>query len=282
MIKKIAKPKVNLCLHVTGKRDDGYHLLESLVVFPDGGDEIIVRQGKDLSLSVSGPFSDDIGDISDNLVLKAARLLQQHTGCRQGAEIELVKNLPVASGIGGGSADAAAALLLLAKLWKCSLGPEELQDIGLSLGADVPACLIEKPLIMAGIGEDISEIDPFPGFYILLINSKTKVSTPEVFKNLNIPVDRPNIEPFDLTTTGPLFSLLNSCRNDLQPAAIKIAPDISKVLCVLEAQSGCKLARMSGSGATCFGLFELKVTADTAASKIAQEYPDWWVKVMPV
>lgn len=282
MIKKIAKPKVNLFLHVTGKRDDGYHLLESLVVFPDGGDELMVRESTQLALSVSGPFSDDIGDLSDNLVLKAARLLQQYTGCPLGAEIELVKNLPVASGIGGGSADAATALHLLAKLWKCSLSGEELRDIGLSLGADVPACLLEKPLLMAGIGEILREIDRFPNFYILLINSKSKVSTPEVFRNITIPNDVPNVETTDFATTERLLASLKVCRNDLQLAAFKIAPDISNALSVIDAQTGCGLARMSGSGATCFGIFESRADADAAASNIAHEFPDWWVKAMPV
>jgi len=282
MIKKIAKPKVNLFLHVTGKREDGYHFLESLVVFPDGGDELIVRESAQLALSVSGPFSDDMGDLSDNLVLKAARILQRHTGCRLGAEIELVKNLPVASGIGGGSADAATALHLLAKLWQCSLSGEELRDIGLSLGADVPACLIEKPLLMTGIGEKLREIGHFPNFHILLINSKSKVSTPEVFRNITIPSEAPIVEATEFATTDHLLASLKVCRNDLQLAALKVAPDILQALSVIDAQSGCGLARMSGSGATCFGIFESRADAEAAASNIAREFPDWWVKAMPV
>lgn len=282
MIKKIAKPKVNLFLHVTGKREDGYHLLESLVIFPDGGDELIVSESDELTLSVSGPFADDTGDISGNLVLKAARLLQQHTGCSLGAEIELVKNLPVASGIGGGSADAATALHLLSDLWKCALSRDELQDMGLSLGADVPACVLEKPLLMSGIGEKLSEINRFPSFHLLLINSKTKISTPEIFRNLTIPLDVPKLETYEFATTDDLLASLKLCRNDLQPAALKIAPEISKVLSLMEMQAGCQLAQMSGSGATCFGIFESKNETDAAALKIALECPDWWVKAMPV
>ncbi|MEH6548136.1 MAG: 4-(cytidine 5'-diphospho)-2-C-methyl-D-erythritol kinase, partial [Sneathiella sp.] len=249
---------------------------------PDGGDELIVRESTELALSVSGPFSSDIGDISDNLVLKAAHKLRQHTGCTLGAEIELVKNLPVASGIGGGSADAATALNLLVRLWKCKLSEDVLLDIGLSLGADVPACLLEKPLFMSGIGEKIQEVEKFPDLNMLLINSNSKVSTPEVFRNLTISNETPIFEKSDFSIANRLISSLKVCRNDLEPAALNILPDISQVLSVLTAQAGCDLARMSGSGATCFGLFKSRAAADVAASTIAHEFPEWWVKAMSV
>jgi 4-diphosphocytidyl-2-C-methyl-D-erythritol kinase len=280
MLKKIAKPKVNLYLHVKGKREDGYHLLESLVVFPEGGDELSVDAAEQLSLTVSGQFSGDVGVPSDNLVLKAAYLLRQRTGCKLGAKIELKKNLPVASGIGGGSADAAAILHLLVDLWKCDLPENELHDIGLSLGADIPACLVEQPLIMEGIGEKLRKVVGFPNFYILLVNSDTMVSTAEIFRNLSIPNDILPADISDYESQRSLLAKLKNCRNDLQATASDIAPDISTVLSFLDTQVGCKLARMSGSGATCFGLFESKATADRAAAKIANKFPRWWSEVM--
>lgn len=282
MLKKIAKPKVNLYLHVTGRREDGYHFLNSLVVFPEGGDELSVVKADRLTLSVSGPFAGDIGSVSDNLVLRAAKLLQRRTGCNQGAKIELKKNLPVASGIGGGSADAAAILHLLAKLWECELGEEELQDIGLSLGADVPACLMEQPLIMEGIGEKLREIKGLPIFYILLVNSNVMVSTLEIFQNLKISSVTPTIDIVDHETNESLMSKLKICKNDLQDAAIRIAPEISKALSIIDAQDGCEMARMSGSGATCFGLFASKAAAVTAATNIASEFPGWWIEATSV
>lgn len=255
---ELARAKVNLSLHITGKRADGYHLLDSIVVFPEVGD-VLRREGEGLSLS--GPFAEGLSR-TDNLVTKAAALLGK------APNIHLEKNLPVASGIGGGSADAAAALRLL------SNGPP---PNGLSLGADVPACVLSKPLRMQGIGEQLTLLPPLPSFAIVLVNSGAPVSTAAVFKALEI-IDNPTGNPLpEGLSTPAFFQFIASQRNDMQPAAMQLCPSIGTVLAALKAQPNCALARMSGSGGTCFGLFENVEKAENAARHIQQAQPNWWV-----
>ncbi len=282
MITATARAKVNLCLHVTGKRPDGYHLLESLVVFAECGDDISVECDKELSLEISGPFADGTGLTDDNLVLKAAHLLRTESGANLGAKIRLVKNLPVAAGLGGGSADAAEALKLLNRLWKTGFSARKLADMGLSLGADVPVCLLGRPVLMSGIGEHLREIPTFPKLYILLVNIGVTVSTAEVFRRLELRArgDMPPIDRF--MTAEDVLDFLENTRNDLETPARDLAPDIAMALSVIGAQDGCRLVRMSGSGATCFGLFETEDKAAIAASAIQSHYPDWWVRACPV
>lgn len=282
MITAIARSKVNLYLHVTGKRADGYHLLESLVVFPEFGDRITIQKGKELTLEVRGPFAHLIGDTEENLVLKAAHLLKTECRTDEGAHITLEKNLPVAAGIGGGSADAAAALKILNQLWGIDLSDDKLSRIGLVLGADVPACLFGKPAIMAGIGERISGIQEFPKFFMLLVNSGNSISTRNVFNRLKIEREVSPSVDFTGMTTQNLFAGLTSMRNDLEVPALEIAPVIEDVLSAIRKQKDCYLARMSGSGATCFGLFEGNEAAEEAANALQACHPDWWVQAMAV
>lgn len=255
---ELARAKVNLSLHITGKRPDGYHLLDSIVVFPEIGD-ILQRGGT--GLRISGPFGAGLST-RDNLVQKAAALLGVP------ADIHLEKNLPVASGIGGGSADAAATLRLLAN--------RAVPD-GLSLGADVPACVLSKPLRMQGIGEQLTLSPPLPDYAIVLVNSGDSVSTAAIFAALKR-VDNPAgaAVPEGLSATE-FFSFIATLRNDMQPVAEKICPSITHVLAALKSQPNCALSRMSGSGGTCFGLFERLGEAEKAAAEIKRAQPTWWV-----
>lgn len=254
---ELARAKVNLSLHITGKRADGYHLLDSIVVFPEVGD-VLQRGGK--GLRISGPFGAGLS-ADDNLVQKAAALLGVPP------DIHLEKNLPVASGIGGGSADAAATLRLMAD--------GALPD-GLSLGADVPACLLSKPLRMQGIGEQLTLLPPLPDYAIVLVNSGDPVSTAAIFAGLKRVDNSASMDiPADLTAPE-FFAFLTKQRNDMQQAATQICPSISNVLAALKSQKGCALARMSGSGGTCFGLFETLAQAKNAAAEIKRTEPAWW------
>lgn len=282
MITAIARSKVNLYLHVSGKRADGYHLLESLVVFPELGDSITIRKGKDLSLEVTGPFADSIGSTEENLVLKAAHLLKTESGTDAGAHITLEKNLPVAAGVGGGSADAAATLKILNQLWNIDFSDDGLSRIGLTLGADIPACLYGKPAIMSGIGERISGLQKFPKFHILLVNSGHSVSTRDVFNRLRITGEVLPAGDFNVATTRDLFAGLTSMRNDLEIPAREVVPVIGEVLSAIRERKGCYLARMSGSGATCFGLFEDSEAAEAASYGLRARRPGWWVQAAAV
>jgi len=255
---ELARAKVNLSLHITGKRADGYHLLDSIVVFPEVGD--VLRRGSK-GLSFSGPFAMGLS-FGKNSVRDAAALL----GARP--DIFLEKNLPISSGIGGGSADAAATLRLLAK--------GEVPN-GLALGADVPACVISKPLRMQGIGEQLTLLPALPDFAILLANCGQPVSTAAVFaalKRVNNPAG--SAVPDGLNTAA-FFAFIACQRNDMQPAALEICPGIATVLAALKAQPNCAVARMSGSGGTCFGLFETLEMAKAAAADLQRDQPDWWV-----
>jgi 4-diphosphocytidyl-2-C-methyl-D-erythritol kinase len=263
-----APAKVNLFLHVTGKRADGYHLLDSLAVFPAVGDFLAVEPDDSLSLKITGPFGAVLAADRDNLVLRAARLLKADGG----AKLTLEKNLPVASGIGGGSADAAAALRLLSHHW----GVEApLDELALALGADVPVCLASVPARMSGIGDLLLPAPRLPVFGILLCNPGVAVSTAEVFraraeKTFSPPAELPESWP----SAAAMAAALAGMGNDLEAPAIALAPVIGDLLAALRRLPGCLLARMSGSGATCFALFD---TADAAAEAAAAlNPPRWW------
>ena len=261
-----ARAKINLTLHVTGQRSDGYHLLDSLVCFADIADEITVAPAQDLSLTVDGPLAAGVPTDDSNLVMRAARLFPDAPG----AAIRLTKHLPNAAGIGGGSADAAAALKALAELWDRDI-PIDL----LSLGADVPVCLAPMALRMRGVGELLDPLPPFPEVWAVLVNPRVPVSTPEVFKALSSK-DNPAMAD-DLPRFSTVQDLAGWCtaqRNDLETPARSIAPVIGDAL---EALSDSLLARMSGSGATCFGLCADQVAAETLAADISKTHPDWWV-----
>jgi 4-diphosphocytidyl-2-C-methyl-D-erythritol kinase len=268
MISLFAPAKVNLYLHVTAKREDGYHLLDSLAVFPAMGDNVRVEDAAELSLDISGPFGAVLQAEPDNLLLRAARLLAPG----RGAALHLEKNLPVASGIGGGSADAAAALRALNQLW--GLEDIALPPLALQLGADVPVCLASRPARMQGIGEILAPVPRLPEFGMVLVNPGVAVSTPAVFKARQGGFTPPANLPEAWVSVDAMVADLLCCTNDLQTAAIGSQPVIGEVLDVLAALPGAKLTRMSGSGATCFALFATPAEAAAAAAAIA--HPGWW------
>ncbi len=273
---ELAPAKVNLALHVTGRRADGYHLLDSLVVFPRVGDLLEVEPAAGLSLTIDGPFARDLGAGADNLVLRAALLLRGEGGA--GAALRLVKSLPVASGIGGGSADAAAALRLLGGLWGLDLPP---RSVLAGLGADVPVCVAGKSCRMQGIGEVIEPV-ALPPFWLVLVNPGVPVSTPAVFAGLARRDNPPLPEPPVFPDGAALAVWLAGQRNDLAEPAVALAPEVRTVLDALAAAPGCRLARMSGSGATCFGFFTAAEPALAAAEALRHDHPAWWVAAAPV
>jgi len=277
-----APAKINLYLHVTGKRTDGYHLLDSLMVFAGIGDTVTAAPAPSLVLTIEGPFAEGLDAGSDNLVLKAARALQDATKCTKGAALTLTKRLPVASGIGGGSADAAATVKALCDLWDVELPEKELQDLALSLGADVPVCLKGTPSFVGGIGEELSPTPSLPPCWLVLVNPGVGVSTPAVFKARDGGFADP--APFDEAPESPerLAALLAQRRNDLEKPAQSIAPEIGAVLAALQNAGSCLLTRMSGSGATCFGVFANAEEAEAAVEHLLARNPHWWVAAAPL
>ncbi len=268
-LREIACAKVNLALHVTGRRADGYHLLQSLVAFPPIGDILTAEPCDTLRLTLDGSFARRMPPPEDNLILHAARCLDPELG----AHITLEKNLPVASGIGGGSADAAATLRMLSRLWNRPI-PETGRLLG--LGADLPVCLASAPCLMQGIGEDLTPCPPLPDLGILLVNPGVAVATGDIFAALLSP-DHPPLDPLppDFSPEG-FIDWLAAQRNDLQPAAEARVPAISEVLNALTASPACLIARMSGSGSTCFALFPTENDATRAHHRLAMNHPEWW------
>lgn len=271
-----APAKINLYLHVTGRRDDGYHLLESLVVFSETGDRLTVETAKELTLSIDGPFAAELSDAGpDNLVLRAAEALRREASVVDGAHIRLEKNLPVSSGIGGGSADAAAALRALSVLWGADVSSASLATIGLSIGADVPVCLHARPVIMSGVGETLRAAGAPPPCGVVLVNAGEGVSTPEVFAARTAPFSDAGTWTTP-STFDAFIGALKERRNDLSAPAQTVSPVIRDVLAVLTDSAHCALARLSGSGGTCFGLYPDTAAAGTAAAAIRTAHPDWW------
>ena len=268
-----APAKVNLFLHVTGRRDDGYHLLDSLVVFADVGDEVRADPGDGLSLAIEGEEGSALESEADNLVLRAARALASEAGIVPRAALRLSKRLPVASGIGGGSADAAAALRVLDAAWSTSLGHARLARIGLSLGADVPACLASVPVRMGGIGEVLAPAPGLPPFGILLANPRVALATPAVFAARRGGFSAPAALPAGWPDAAAMARDLAAFANDLEAAAIALRPEIATALRAIAELPGCLLARMSGSGATCFGIFADPAAAARAAAALPRS---WW------
>lgn len=263
-----APAKINLTLHVTGRRDDGYHLLDSLVVFADFGDRITVRPATATRLTVTGPMAAGVPVDAGNLVLKAAALI----GIT--ADIMLEKYLPAAAGIGGGSSDAAATLRALSEMTNVAV-PHDV----LSLGADVPVCLAGGAARMRGIGEDVTPLPGVPPLYAVLVNPGVAVATPEIFAGLTTRDNPAMSEPLPTwPETSDFMAWLATQRNDLQAPAVAKAPIIAEVLATLLDTPGCQLARMSGSGATCFGLYDSAERASAAAGRLAQDRPGWWVR----
>jgi len=273
-----AAAKINLALHVTGRRSDGYHELDSLVVFTAAGDRLWASAADDMSLTIEGPMAADLA-LEGNLVLRAAEALRRKAGRpRLGARLVLEKYLPVASGIGGGSADAAAALRLLDRLWRLGASIEDLARTGTELGADVPVCVYSRPARMTGIGERISLMESLPELPLVLVNPGCAVETPEVFSRLAARANPP-LPPLPAALLSPaeMAAYLSACRNDLEAPARAAAPVIGEVVAALAGSPGCLIARMSGSGATCFGLYPDAAVADAAARALTARRPGWWV-----
>jgi 4-diphosphocytidyl-2-C-methyl-D-erythritol kinase len=258
--REIAPAKLNLALHVRGKLPDGRHAIETIFAFCIDGDQLSAEQADELSLSVSGPFAGDLGEVEDNLVLRAAHALQEAASMSQGAALTLDKRLPVASGIGGGSADAAAALRLLTSLWR--IDPSFAQAVAPALGSDVPICLLSLPARGEGTGDRLSAVDlaEISGAPALLVNPRVPLSTAQVFAG------------GDGVDHGPLGDWRTG-RNDLETSAVVLVPQIKAVLAWLGTRPGANFVRMSGSGATCFALFDSEEARDLAADAVPRE---WW------
>jgi 4-diphosphocytidyl-2-C-methyl-D-erythritol kinase len=278
-----APAKVNLTLHVLGRRAaDGYHELESLVAFTGGGGVLNFEPGASLSLSVDGPTARAAGEGEENLVLRAARELSARISQLRLGAFHLTKRLPVAAGLGGGSSDAAAALRLLARANALERDDPRLLEAAQATGADVTVCLAPQARMMLGAGETVGaplELAPLPA---VLVNPGVAVPTRAVFQRLGLqPGERAGVAPHpalpERADREALWRLLGKCRNDLEPAALTEAPAIRDVLALIGAARGCKLARMSGSGATCFGLFISPRAAARAAAAIRAAHPQWWV-----
>jgi 4-diphosphocytidyl-2-C-methyl-D-erythritol kinase len=270
-----APAKINLTLRVVGRRGDGYHLLDSLVAFAGTGDTVSLEPAGRLSLRATGPFAAQAGDTSDNLVLKAANLLCGRLPSLRLGHFHLVKRLPVASGIGGGSSDAAAALRLLARHNGLALDHPAVIAAARATGADVPVCLEARARQMRGIGDELGPVLKIPRLFAVLVNPGVHVATPMVFKALGLDIGarRPTPE-----TGGDIGADIASGTNDLEAPAIVCAPVIAEVLASLRADPACRFARMSGSGATCYGVFDDCADSAAAARVIRRAHPGWWVK----
>ncbi len=274
----IAPAKINLYLHITGKRNDGYHELDSLVVFPEIGDNISIEKADGIELSSYGPFSDFLPSTSENIVIRAAKWLKAVANVKVGAKITLCKNLPVSSGVGGGSSDAATVISLLKRFWNVSLDQNKLMKSALSLGADIPVCLKRQSSYIGGVGEVLISPPTIPAFWLVLVNPGIPVETAKVFSSHSpnfSPISRFNKSPKDAQS---LAVLLSERKNDLENSAISLFPEIAEVLNSLANIPNILISRMSGSGATCFGLFEDPSSAKLAEQLLKEEHPAWWIK----
>ncbi|MEA3061260.1 MAG: 4-diphosphocytidyl-2-C-methyl-D-erythritol kinase [Sphingomonadales bacterium] len=263
-MRETARAKINLALHVLGRRADGYHALDTLFAFTEAGDELEAEPADTLSLDIAGPFAPAL-EGSDNLVLRAAQLLKERYSVGSGAALHLEKRLPVAAGLGGGSADAAGTLRLLVRLWRIDASEGDLLELAATLGADVPACLLSRTMRGEGRGDRLSTAPlSLTGTPVLLVNPGAALATADVFRRWTGP------------GSGPLPADPLAGGNDLEPAAIALAPTVGEALNRLRAAPGVTLARMSGSGATCFGLFESAAARDSAVAVLGAERPAWW------
>ncbi len=283
-----APAKVNIFLHVTGQRENGFHELESLFAFTRSGDVLRISKSDELGLTITGPYAKKLSELGggsrDNLVCKAVVLLAERTGCEPNVHLELEKNLPVASGIGGGSADAAATLLGLVEFWKLDITDTELAEVALRLGADVPACLHTAPLYVKGIGEHVFQRNLPKEYGVLLVNPLKPISTPAVFKAFakqgddRFDLARGDNFPWPKENDAFIHFLKTQTRNALQKPAVGLSGSISEVLSVLAVQQESLYSSMSGSGATCFALFESEAAAVEAGTVLRRQFPSWWIK----
>jgi 4-diphosphocytidyl-2-C-methyl-D-erythritol kinase len=281
------RAKVNLTLRVVGRRVDGYHDLESVVAFADCADRLSLTPGSELDLKTTGPLAQDCGDIADNLVFKAAQLLGEHVPGLQLGDFVLDKKLPVAAGIGGGSADAAAALRLLARANGLALDDPRVIRVAQMTGADVPVCLASRACVMTGVGESLQPLS-LPKMPCVMVNPCVPVATRDVFSALGLRsgellvgatdvILRDRSWPEGGASIGDWITAFAEVGNDLEAPALRIQPVIGEVLSAIGKAGGVRLARMSGSGATCFGIFEAGAEAQAAAQDIRLAHPQWWV-----
>jgi 4-diphosphocytidyl-2-C-methyl-D-erythritol kinase len=276
-LRTFAPAKINLFLHVGDRRADGFHDLESLAAFADVGDELTFERSNEFSLEISGPYSTALKHDHTNLVSRAAAALSEKIGQECTARIALTKNLPVSSGIGGGSTDAAAALRGLVRLWNPAISPAILREIAEALGSDVPVCLTSVPSWMEGRGEKVVAAPDLPAMAMVLVNPRIEVSTAEVFGALNGRRGLGLLKPHRFPSSDELVDFLQDKSNDLEAPARTIAPAIGDALAALRSTDGAQLARMSGSGATSFALYKETSKAAAAAAKLSRAQPDWWV-----
>lgn len=276
-VERLAPAKINLALHVTGRRADGYHLLDSIAVFADIGDRISIEPADELRIILSGPFAAHAPGDRTDLSWRAAMAFFAKAGLQPGATIRVEKNIPAGAGLGGGSADAAAVLAGLNEHFRAGASQDELKAIGLKIGADVPMCLEGRALRARGIGEEILPVEGWPALPMVLAWPGRPVSTAEVFSALQRRDNPPLSEPPRVTTPAELASWLAGCRNDLEAPALAVAPGIGEALNALSATDGCLLARMSGSGSACFALCATRGEADAAAGELKAKAPAWWI-----
>ncbi|MGH1456621.1 MAG: 4-(cytidine 5'-diphospho)-2-C-methyl-D-erythritol kinase [Alphaproteobacteria bacterium] len=284
-ISVFAPAKINMFLHITGKKSNGYHILDSLVCFADIGDKITIQEADSFSFHVTGEFSDAFSKQHkapnidcENLVVKAARRLAQITEKPLNMRITLEKNLPLAAGLGGGSSDAASTLWGLQEFWRISRQEEYLLPLMTNLGADVPVCLHCAPSIMRGIGDELSPAPDLPEIPILLVNPMMNCPTQNVFLHYT-PQFKTNTQwPSTFRTSLDFVTALKDTENDLYDAALQAVPEIENIIHTINVQKDCLISRMSGSGASCFGLFETIESAKKAKEVILQDNPDWWAQ----
>lgn len=276
-----APGKINLCLHVVGRRSDGYHLLESLAGFTALGDTLVFAAADRLTLERGGPEAGGLPAPDHDLILRAARALAAAAEIEPLARIKHVKRLPIGGGLGGGSSDAATTLIGLARLWRVDLMRVDLAELAEKLGADVPMCLMRRAAVMRGAGEALTPVAPLPAAPLLLVNPRRPAPTAEVFRRYAAGARPGRARHLPMLTPPPrdareLAAQLADCGNDLTPAAIETVPAIAEVLAALARLPGCLLARMTGSGATCFAIFAEEAELRAAERAIGAGHPDWW------
>lgn len=274
-IHTFAPAKINLYLHVSEKLENGYHALDSLIAFANVGDEITLTPAAEFSLHIDGPFAESIPADENNLAMKAAKLFTDKTGKPLNCQMTLTKNLPASAGIGGGSADAAAALRALEQFWDIKLPKPDILAICNALGADVPVCYANRAARILGIGNVQDTRYALPTLHAVLINPLIPCPTGSIFKNFNEPFQ--TREP-DIAEGDAFLPFIKAQKNQLTPAAIQAVPDIEHILSALRSQKNCLFARMSGSGASCFGIFESEEDSTNAARAIESQNPHWWVR----
>ena len=274
-LQALSRVKVNLYLHIIGKRADGYHNLDSLVAFPEIGDEILVSPSNSINLKITGKSKKELNE-KENLILKAIKLLKNR---KMGADIHLIKDTPISAGLGGGSSNAAVTLKLLSKLWNVPLPP--INELVL-LGADIPVCMDWRLQRMQGIGEKNSFVVSPDSLWIVLLNNGDRVPTSTVFQSVTQNEFSGLVNVPRLNEKNILIKFLKSTRNDLEKSAIKNYPAINDLINSLNLTSGCLVARMSGSGSTCFGLYEKKDEAEKAKKHLLNKFPNAWIKVAKI